>query len=458
MSIDNMMWIIRPLPLAAGFLAVSLAAHPAWAQGGFDLTEWLKGKDKNNSGILEQDEIDDRTRDFLAKNKIDPSRPVSISDVASRISRDREAMERKRAEEEFARLPRNIPGFGEPLDQGEIPGFGVEIEETEEEAIPGFGVSDELALQAVVSIREQFGRRIDGRVENVFRRYDPNRDGILDAGEISKVPWSGLPWKDFDENSDGQLTKIELAKRYEASEERGDDRRGRRGSRRDSRDDDRRGRDRRSWGRDQEREQNDRSTNRSDNSSSRSSEPSDRDVEKRARDYARMLIKEKDENKNGKLDGDEVSGILRKADGDGDGEITEQEIFQATIEPARNPLSSRASSPTADSSRGRRSSTGRESRSNRASADSQAANRLVRDVTDGEYLVTEIRRIPLKQETVETRRVSQIPRSFSDKDRNGDGQIQLNEFADKLTRKTVEEFNELDANDDGVIHVSEWDR
>jgi hypothetical protein len=84
-----------------------------------------------------------------------------------------------------------------------VPAFG--IEEMLPPA-PGFGAEAELFT---VKVTDADNREAEER----FRRYDSNRDGILDKGELARGRWSEDPLT-YDRNHDGKLTLSEMAVRY----------------------------------------------------------------------------------------------------------------------------------------------------------------------------------------------------------------------------------------------------
>ncbi len=51
--------------------------------------------------------------------------------------------------------------------------------------------------------------------------YDPNEDGAIDRSERERLPWREV-WKDFDLNSDGKLTHLEIAVRQAKLREKDD--------------------------------------------------------------------------------------------------------------------------------------------------------------------------------------------------------------------------------------------
>ena len=186
----------------------------------FDLAKMLSDRDKNQSGTLEPDELSDRDKKFLQGMNISTSGSIVIADVVRKSQADRKQAAKEKADKEFNSINWDVPGFGEPVESGELPGFGdVGEDDSESATIPDFEIKEQSRKESMISIREQFGRRINDRVEGIFKSYDKNKDGILDTNEVKDIPWRNPPWKEFDENNDGQMSKLELAKRYKAGEE-----------------------------------------------------------------------------------------------------------------------------------------------------------------------------------------------------------------------------------------------
>jgi len=76
--------------------------------------------------------------------------------------------------------------------------------------VPGFGGSP--SADSWEAIKTKYDERIVQRVEEMLGRMDKNKDGILDAEEIKSGQWRGDP-KESDVNKDGTLTRSELAER-----------------------------------------------------------------------------------------------------------------------------------------------------------------------------------------------------------------------------------------------------
>ena len=110
-----------------------------------------------------------------------------------------------------------------------VPGFGAEEPVT---PLLGFGPSAELPQIPVIDADRR-------QAQDVLKRYDRNKDGLIDRDELKRGPFWGNPM-DFDRNGDNKLSADELATRQSV-------RRGRDESKRSDRDrdrDDRRRRER----------------------------------------------------------------------------------------------------------------------------------------------------------------------------------------------------------------------
>lgn len=435
------------LSLTWAIMLVVMGTSPLYSQDRerkFDLSKWLSDRDKNQSGVLEQNELDDRTKKFLNGMKIDTSGSVVIADVIRTSNAARQKMEKEKADKEFASQTWEIPGFGEPVSKDTVPGFGVESNDKEDEvAVLGFEIDTETTKEAMISIKEQFGRRINDRVESVFRTYDKNKNQILDPAEIAGIPWRDPPWKPFDENRDGQLTKVELAKRYKSIE--GDD--------------------------DRERNRRvvvNRNQDSKDNSSKRKTETTkrpanDKSSARRALDYANSTLKSKDKNGNGKIDGeDEMKsvGILKKADTDKNGEITRDELIAFASGGSKSSGSSTSGSTASGSENPRirrrrvRDNDFAESKSRRRSGSTD--DRIIRDGTPQQtFKESAEERKPFKDDSIANRR-QRVPSDFKSKDKNSNGMIELTEFVSEITSESIKKFQGKDANEDGVITPDEW--
>ena len=73
----------------------------------------------------------------------------------------------------------------------------------------------------------------------------------------------------------------------------------------------------------------------------------------------------------------------------------------------------------------------------------------------GGKITSSVKRLAMLDDAIKKRR-NRTSGSFSSKDSNGDGQIQLSEFTSQFDRDSVDEFNRIDTDGNGVISVEEW--
>lgn len=172
--------------------------------------EFLRRLDANGNGVLEPSE-QGRARPFLERmardgGGMDLSRPIPLETIAKRVeqmrndgggdqNRDRgQSRDRSRGDLQSAPTPDTL-----------VPAFGVEA--AVDAGLPGFGPK---AAYLNVDVKQA---DID-RAKDTIRRYDRNRDGILDKEEIQRGRWIyGNPLSQ-DKNGDGKLTAAELSLRY----------------------------------------------------------------------------------------------------------------------------------------------------------------------------------------------------------------------------------------------------
>ncbi len=186
---------------------------------------FLSRLDRNGNGIIDPDEQQGPAEFLISRLQredpsIRPGQPIPLSKLAEGFERMRGGGDRgdrgrgndpRQAGLDALEVELLVPGFGSDIVPEPVPGFGPAAEML---AVP---VSEEDERQAAATIR----------------RYDRNRNGMLDENEMGRL--SGNPL-DFDRNRDGRLSAGELSVRYarrrEAEAEaramgRSDDRRGR---------------------------------------------------------------------------------------------------------------------------------------------------------------------------------------------------------------------------------------
>ena len=191
-------------------------------RGGFDPSDMLRRLDRNNNGVLDPDEQEGPARFLIGRlqrvdSDIRPGRPVPLDKISEAFERlrgrrgnDNDDRDARRAANEAMEVERLVPGFGT---------------EVEPQGLPGFGPAAKLfSVPVDEEDREEARERM--------RRYDRDRDGFLDRGEMRR--FSGNPL-DFDRNRDGRLSESELAVRYairrDAEEDSRQRNRGNRGQR-----------------------------------------------------------------------------------------------------------------------------------------------------------------------------------------------------------------------------------
>ena len=374
----------------------------------FDVEAYLKRIDRNGNGTLEENEMSGRTRDFIEKMGFNVKKPVSIKKVVSKVKKDR--AKREKEEKKPGSTTLRVPGFAPDSS-------------TTGTAQPVKGFVDKQDPQeksSKTSNTKEYSESVKERIDDVMRRYDRDKNGILDSKEIKNARWGSPSPLTNDKNRDGRLTRSELAQRYldrdrYNNRERNSSRSSSRvSSRRSSSEDAQRKRIR-------ERSKF-KASSSSGSSSSSSSSSSSRTTTSRKVDtkkyeaYVNGLMERYDTNKNGKFEKDELSKMRRppkNADANKDGEITKKEL-----------LDSLTGVTKAEPQKGSASKT--------SSARSYRDRNRERSKSYGSSS------------------------SFSKLDVNQDGQIQMHEFTKEWTEKAADEFLAKDKNDDGIITQAEW--
>jgi hypothetical protein len=173
-------------------------------RGGFDPGRMLRQLDTNGNQMIDMDEMQGPARFMIERMardnpSIDINKPVSIAKITEAIeSRMRgdsggSSSSGDRPEESAASMEEA------PL----VLGFGVMASP---EPLPGFGQD---ADKYAVKIEERDLKEASDRIA----RYDKNKDGQIDEGELKDGRWTDNPMQ-YDRNRDGKLNKQELAVRY----------------------------------------------------------------------------------------------------------------------------------------------------------------------------------------------------------------------------------------------------
>ncbi len=403
----------------------------------FDIGALMARIDVNKNGILDNEELNDRSRDFLRRMGMENlGDSVAVADVIKayeeRNGQGNSAAAkpaqttREQASSDLAAV-RKLPGFDAPVAQASsLPKFNVLAT-----AAPGLKPYD------------SYPESVKAEVENTLRRYDSNKDGVIDTEEMKAMRWRAPSAAESDLNRDGTLTREEIAHRYlqresatnegtsEGSGNRGGPGRGDRFGRDDGRSNDSRGGDNRGEerrGGDPNAAGGNATSTTSTSSSSASSGGTD------YRTYASEILQKYDENNDGVLDKDEFAKLRRKppnADADKDGLVTLGELIDAYTQMERvGGTGTSGSSSGSSASSGGDSNSSRNDRGSRTSSSGRGSSSGGRSDSGG-------------------------PFSIDRYDKNRDGQVQMWEFADEWTKEILEEFRKWDKNNDGVITLDE---
>ena len=170
--------------------------------GGFDPSQFISRMDTNGNGSIDPEEAQGPARfmlDRMARNnpKIDLTKPIPITVIT-------EAFQQMRS----GGMP-GSPG-GDMGDESVeiaastlVPTFGIKLDKT---PVPGFGAA---GATMAIKVEERDLREADERL----RRYDRNADGMLDENEVKEARWNE-PLSQWDRNKDGKLSRQEVASRY----------------------------------------------------------------------------------------------------------------------------------------------------------------------------------------------------------------------------------------------------
>lgn len=383
------------------------------------VARFLERLDRNRNEILEPDEMVGQASNYLKSQGFDTSKPISLSKIRRKF-RDTQT-KAANATASSNKVIRKVPGFGIEKEPANVAGFD--------------GTSS--AATDAVSMESKYGKRVMELVNRTLQGYDRNKNDALDPQEIKTARWGNPPAQTSDTNRDGTLSKIELAERYLARDR--DANRSRTSSSRDQ--------NARSASRAREEAVRASAAARIRASQSRttvtspsrgrpaptrstlrvarpSSTPAYNSGSDRYAKYAKGLMTQYDQNKDGRLDKGEIGKMRRPPDADmnGDGFITSEELtsFVSGASTSVNKTAQTETSPEAlKQTRDENADRPRRSRDSYSSS-------------------------------------SRSRSSFSGLDTNFDGQVQMHEFSKEWDGDVLAEFQAKDANGDGVITSAEW--
>jgi Ca2+-binding EF-hand superfamily protein len=418
-------------------------------RGGFDPSEFYKRMDRNGNGVIEPDELSERSRGFLSDTArragLDLNQPIPLDKLIAASAQARADREREGGSSFGGPSSGGPPGGGPPSgspgsssgssngdwrgsdrdrdrdrdrgdsdrDRNRDSSSSSSAAKTATPLVPGFGVEDKtpkaagfdvpLTVDTSVPLEQKYDTRVIEYVDRMLRDYDKNSDGFIDNVEWKEGRWSTPP-EESDTNKDGRLSKPELceriAKRFGLTSGPGSSSSSS-GSGNSSRGGDSRGGDSRG-------------------SSSDSNQ---------FRRYAEGLLRQHDENRNGTLEKDELSRLKsehRSADTNNDGVITVDELAVK--------LQAFSSSSSGGDSSDRRSSWGGRGGS---SSTTSTANK-------GYRFVSPLDRLP-----------KGLPDWFLRNDADSDGQVAMHEYSTSWSDSTAAEFQKYDLNGDGIITAQE---
>jgi EF hand domain-containing protein len=386
-------------------------------RGGFDPREMLSRMDANANGVIEPSEMTGRgefVRRMAERAGLNPDQPISIDKLASSMdqmrregdsrsrderSRDERSRDERNRDEQRRDSSSTSASSAKPASPTSPQGFGVAASVSS--SVPGFD-TPLIAGVSAVPIEKRFDARVIEYVKDrMLADRDVNRNGMLERNE-----WTGrwsTPPEEMDLNRDGILSMEELctqvAKRFASDGSRGE------GSRGDG--ESRGGFPGGGFG-----------PPGGGFGPPGSSFGSGGDSSGGLRRYAESLLRQYDENRNGRLERDEWQRMRSEhhaADTNGDGVITVEELTAHL----------------------QKTTGGSNSQASRTGDKSSLAKRSYR-------VSSPVERLP-----------SGMPDWFTRNDLDADGQISMSEYATSWTDQIAAEFTKLDINGDGMITPSE---
>ena len=412
--------VVALLILFSGFLGTEmLYAQPSGGPLGF-----LQRLDANGNGMLEPDE-QGRARPFIERiardvGGIDMNRPIRLSTLGEKIE------QMQGGQSSSSRGSSSRGGSGRPLD---MKGNPLAAEASLDSLIPGFDVVEEvIPVPGFGAKAEYLNVPVEEadftEAEQTIKRYDRNRNGILEADEIKNGRWRDDPAKQ-DRNGDGKLTRSELAVRYSMRRTAEAQRKAQSSAAGGSSDGSSGG----SSG------SQDRSSSRSGGGSSRFGGGDSSGGADRMAQFAGSIMARYDTNKSGVIEKTEYKNFRSDpsaADTNKDSKITKEELSKW--------MTSRFSQ---GSGRGGPPASSRDRGGSEGAAEEGGSG--------ADYIGSGSYRFKLPQEGLP----DGLPGWYVDSDKNSDGQIAMSEYTGKWDAKTLAEYYAYDVNRDGVITSGE---
>jgi len=172
-------------------------------------SDFLSRMDSNGNGILEPSETSGPAAGFLQRMVdqipgMDLSRPIPISRLTQEMERLRQQREQGGGNNNRSRGSSTPSGGTEAPVEALVPGFGEFMELPQ---VPGFGVP-------LDPWYEKYDDRVVRQVQDFMRRYDESKNGVLDSAEWAGASWRGMDPKKVDTNHDSRINGDELATQY----------------------------------------------------------------------------------------------------------------------------------------------------------------------------------------------------------------------------------------------------
>ena len=424
---------------AIGVLIIFLACVSAEAQkrgasrstGGSDaaIVSALKIADTNKNGTLSTSEMSTRTKSYLTSLGFDPSRSIRIATIEQKLAQNKQLAANQRAtdlskkNERYA-ANRKVDDFSStPKEVVGVPGFDGDITLTDDE------------------LKKRFSTNAHSQGLRSLKKYDRDKNGILDSTEQKRASWGSPSAQDSDKNQDGKLSKYELVQRYydrELASKAAKDAQAL--AKKHAAEVNRKAAEARrkatlqrtTRSRNSTRGNNPFSTSKrgqsvSTKSGSQQSKPKFNAGEDRYSRYVDGLLQRYDKDKDGRFNKEELGKMRRppkNADKNRDGFVTKDEYLQSYRK--ENPS---AGQKVTSKSLSERSKSGRSS-GRTSGRGSKSSKRTTKRITTST--------------------------SFESLDKDGDGQIKMSEFSNEWNDDVVAEFESKDYNADGLITNAEW--
>ncbi len=181
--------------------------------GGDFRQRMMERMDQNGNGKLEENEVSDRARGFVESmarsSGVAVRYPLSISSIAGSSNGQDRGRSRGNDSGRRGGDDRRSDRNRRDADENEYPlvqGFG-------DESILAFGINPNLLNGRIIDIEQRYETRVIETLDRTMDRYDKNKNGVLEYEEWGAVRWTDDP-RTSDLDHDGRLTRAELADRY----------------------------------------------------------------------------------------------------------------------------------------------------------------------------------------------------------------------------------------------------